>query len=127
MAGRISRRKLAQYVAEKLEAGVSTRSTLRELAAYLAESRRVREYELIVRDIEDVLAGRGTVIADVTSAHELSDDSRKNIKKTLGSSSVYLREIVDASVLGGVRIDTPGKRYDSTIRHKLNALKAKQL
>lgn len=127
MAGRVSRRKLAHYVVNKLESGAPARTILKELAAYLTETRRNREYELIVRDIEDLLAERGTVVADVTSARPLGAIARKDIEKIIGAKDVQLRETVDPDVLGGVRIDMPGSRYDGTIRYKLNALKAKQL
>lgn len=123
---RIARRKLAQYIVHKLENGTSAQEALRELAAHLIESRRTREYELIVRDIEDQLAERGIVIADVVSAHPLSDALRQEVIRTIGGN-VTLRESVDETLLGGIRIDLPGKRYDGTIRWKLNALKAKQL
>ena len=127
MSVRIARRRLAHYIVDKLENGVTIHDALKELAAYLSESRRTREYELIVRDIEEELAARGTVVADVTSAHPLSDSLRREVEKTIGAKRVQFREVIDKSVLGGIRIDIPGQRYDGTIRHKLNALKAKQL
>jgi F0F1-type ATP synthase delta subunit len=44
-----------------------------------------------------------------------------------GAKTVQLRQSIDETLLGGIRIDVPGKRFDGTIRHKLNALRAKQL
>jgi F-type H+-transporting ATPase subunit delta len=127
MANRISRRKIADFVADKITHGTATADILREVAAYLVMTRRVREQELLVRDIEEALAIRGIVVADVASAYPLSDVIKKEIGTLVGADSLQLRTSVDASLLGGVRIDIPGKRYDGTIRHKLNALKAKQL
>lgn len=127
MAGRVARRKIARYVADKLESGAKAADVLKEVAAYLTETRRVREYELIVRDIEDILAERGVVVADITSAHPLDDETRRNVEKMINGRQVQLRETIDETVLGGIRIDVPGKRFDGTIRHKLNALQAKQL
>ena len=126
MPARLSRRKIATFAAEKLLAGTSKKEVLRELAAYLIDTRRVRELELFVRDIEDVLASRGVVIADVLTAHSLTTDMKAEIDKLIGAKTVQLRELVDETVLGGVRLDLPGKRFDGTIRHKLNALRAKQ-
>ncbi len=127
MAMRLSRRKIAGFVAERLLSGTSTRVVLKEVGAYLIDTGRVREATLLVRDIEDALAELGIVVADVTSARPLDQTLRKEITSLVGGTSVELREHIDASVLGGVRVDTPGKRFDGTIQHKLTALRAKQL
>lgn len=127
MAQRISRRKLAALVADRLIAGDPAAQALREVAAYLIATGRTREQELIVRDIEVALSEKGMVVADITSVHPVSDTLQAHIKTLTGASSLHLRPTIDASVLGGVRIDIPGKRFDGTIRRKLNALKAQQL
>lgn len=126
MPGRISRRKLAEHTATKLIKGESKKA-LSELAAFLVEARRTDEVELLVRDIEQELADRGVVVADITTAHRLSDSLKTDIKKMVGGNTLQVRETIDESVLGGVRVDIPGKRFDGTIRRKLTALKAKQV
>lgn len=127
MSLRLSRRKIASYAADKLIAGEKPKAVLKEVAAYLTDTRRTREQELLARDIEDALAERGVVVADVTSAHPLSSGLRAEIAKLVGGRNVQLRESIDPSVLGGVRIDVPGKQFDGTIRRRLTQLKAKQL
>jgi F0F1-type ATP synthase delta subunit len=128
MAARLSRRKIAIFVTNKLLAGNhQAHEVLRELAAYLVTERRTRELDLIVRDIEEMLAANGVVVADVASARPLDATIKAGITAMLDADSVQLRESIDETLLGGVRIDTPGKRFDGTIRHKLNALRAKQL
>jgi F-type H+-transporting ATPase subunit delta len=126
MAARLSRRKIASFMADSLTARPVRPEAIRELAAYLVESRRVRELDLIVRDIEDALALRGVTITDVTSAYPLTDSIKKEIAGIVGGK-LELREEIDPSVLGGVRIAIPGKQFDGTIRRKLTALKAKQV
>ena len=69
MAERISRRSLAEYIADRLVAGDTT--VIEQLAAYLIETRRTKQVDLYVSDIEYALIDRGVVIADVTSAHHL--------------------------------------------------------
>jgi len=127
MALRLSRRKLAVYVADKLQAGASASEVMREIAAYLIDTKRTRELELLVRDIEDALATRGVVVADVTTAHALGKELKSEIGALVGAKKLQIRETIDESVLGGVRIDLPGKRFDGTIRHKLTALRAKKI
>lgn len=127
MAQRVSRRKMADYAADAIVSGQPLKVVLQQLAAYLVTANRTREQELLVRDIETALAMRGLVVADVTSARSLTATLEQDIKKMTGASQVQLRERHDPSVLGGVRIDVAGKRFDGTLRHKLNALKAQQL
>ena len=126
MALRLSRRKIAEHVASELLAGNSAVTS--QLAAYLIETRRQREVELITRDIEDALARKGVVIADIASAHELTDTSRSAItsflKEKVDAKKVHLRETVEPSLLGGVRINVSGSEMDGTLRRKITKLKA---
>lgn len=128
MAIRLSRRKVASYYADELLAG---RDITKQLAAYLVESRRTREYELFVRDIEAALAVRGVLVADISSATQLSATSKKAIESYLTgkthAKTVMLRETVDSNLLGGVKVAVPGSELDATLRHKLNQLKASKI
>lgn len=127
MAARLSRRKLATYAVEKILSGVSKKAVIKELAAYLVDTGRTRETELIVRDLEDALAVRGVVVANVVTAHPLTTAAKADVQKLVGAKNLQLRETVDPEVLGGIRIELPGQRFDGTIRHKLNALKANKV
>lgn len=124
MATRISRRKIAEYAAERLLNGEKTSAVVKEIAAFLLETRRTREGKLIVRDIELALAQRGVVVASVTSAFPLTDALKTEISKLVGGKELVLRATVDPSVLGGIRLTTPGKRLDATLRRKIQSLKA---
>lgn len=124
MAGaRLSRRKIAAYFADELIAG---RDVTRPLAAYLVETKRIRESTLVIRDIEAALSERGVLLADVASSRELTKDIEDTIttylKSATGVKSVHLRTEVDESLLGGVRIETPGTRLDNTVRERLRKL-----
>lgn len=123
MTQKISRRKLASYVVDRFESGAPLATLLKEVAAYLVDSKRTREADLLVRTIEDVFAERGLVVARVMTAHPLTDALRREISKLVGGDKVHLDEIVDSTVIGGVRIDTPGKSLDATIERKLLALR----
>ena len=123
MTQKISRRKLASYVVDRFESGAPLATLLKEVAAYLVDSKRTREADLLVRTIEDVFAERGLVVARVTTAHPLTDALRQEISKLVDGDKVHLDEIVDSTVIGGVRIDTPGKSLDATIERKLLALR----
>ena len=122
---RTSRRRLAEYVAERLLA--DDVSVIAELAALIITERREREIELIVRDIEDSLARRGVLVATVETATQLTDSVRAEIVKLLDASEVKLREIVAQELIGGVRVRTPGAVLDGTIVQKLHTLKSKKI
>lgn len=129
MAVRVSRRKIASYYADELLAGKTDIAT--RLAALLLDTGRVRELDLIVRDIEDALEARGVVVADIASAHILSQATQKDItaflKKQSDAKEVHLRVNVDQALLGGVRINVPGRELDTTLRRKLTLLKASKV
>jgi F-type H+-transporting ATPase subunit delta len=129
MAGaKLSRRKIATYFADEVAGG---RSIVDQLAAYLIESKRIREASLIVRDIESALSDRGILFADITSSYNLADDTQKAIQHYLQDKTkakdVHLRMDVDDSLLGGVRIETPDQRLDATLRNRLNQLTASKI
>lgn len=125
---KLSRRKVAAVLADELIAG---HDVTKKLAAYLIDTKRTRELSLFVRDIEAALAERGVLLADVESSHELTSETKDTITKFLkhetGAKDVHLRQSVDPSLLGGVRIETPEQRLDSTLRHRLNQLAASKL
>ncbi len=125
---KLSRRKIAAYFADELIAG---RSVVKPLAAYLVEAKRTREAALVVRDIESALADRGVLLADVSTARELTAEMKKEITgfltQTTNAKSVHIKPHVDPHLLGGVRIDTPSTRLDTTIRHRLNKLTATKI
>ena len=122
MAERISRRKLSAHVVDSIVRGGNLSVALEEVAAYLIDTKRTREATLVARSIEDELAARGTVIARVSSARPLDTEVKQAIQRLLNASTVHLKEEVDASLIGGVRIEAPGKRLDASVKRKLLAL-----
>lgn len=127
MQNKLPRRKIADYVAEQYEAGARLADLLDQVAAYLAVEGRLREADLVVRAIEDALAARGIVVASIASAHTLTDAERSAIIKLIDAPRVELRETIEPELLGGVRIETPGRRLDATIQNKLIALRGAKL
>lgn len=129
MPGRLSRRKIASYCAERLAAG--DQSVLDELAALIVDENRQRETPLIVRDIEGALSGRGIVVADVAAARTVSADVtaalEQLVRQKTGAKTVHFRPSVDPDLIGGVRLNLPGSELDTTIRRRLTTLKATKL
>ena len=130
MPGRISRRRIAEYVAtELLEGKTSKAKVLQQLAAFLVDTRRTEELTLIVRDIEYHLLEKGHINAIVTSAFDLTAETKKAIEAFVKSKTkadhISLSTQVDASVLGGVKVSLPGYEINQTIAHQLTALKTR--
>ena len=124
-ASTISQRRLAAYVAGQLLASGDKKRLIKELAAYLIETGRVRDLNQVVAAIEEALASRGAVVATVTTARPLSPENKQAIVKqfTPTSAKLYIREQIDPSVIGGFKIELPGSQFDGTVIHKLTTLK----
>lgn len=126
MSSHISRRRLAQFVVDRLESG-KREHVLRELAAYIVDEGLVREADLISSEIEAEFAARGHVVADIYSARPLDDASRSQliefVSQEMAAKHVELREEVDADLIGGVVIETPGAYFDSSLKSQLQQLK----
>ena len=124
-ASTISQRRLAAYVAGQLLASGDKKRLIKELAAYLIETGRVRDLNQVVAAIEEALASRGAVVATVTTARPLSPENKQAIVKqfTPTGAKLYIREQIDSSVIGGFKIELPGSQFDGTVIHKLTALK----
>ena len=127
MAVRLSRRKIASYYAKSLIDGVDAKQLAKQLAGYLIDSKRTKEQQLIISDIEYQLSLRGVVVANVTSAHELDELTKlaveKLVRQNIDADDVQLRVEIDSSLLGGLRLEFAGSEIDTTIARRLTALK----
>lgn len=68
----------------------------------------------------------GIVEATVTSAVPLSENDQEALRQKLQNMSrrkVALITRVDPAVIGGVRVEMDGRRYDNTIQNKLGRLR----
>ena len=72
-----------------------------------------------------VAAKRGEVVADVASAHELTDLQRTQLRARLaeaGYGNVRLVEHTDPSLLGGLVLKVGTKIFDTSLKSRLNRL-----
>lgn len=126
---KLSRRKLAIHIAARLSAGEPKKTVLRDLAAYLIDSGRKAEAMLIVRDVEAMLMNNGIAIGTVTSARPLSASALKDVESFVKASDsnvkqVVLREMVDESLISGMRLELPGRTLDASVKAKLMKITA---
>ena len=69
---------------------------------------------------------RGDILADVTSADELSKEQRVNIKdqlRTILGDKLSLNFKVDKKIIGGLIIKVGSKMIDTSLANKINKLK----
>ena len=125
MAGRLSRRALATFVAKELLAGND--QIIDWLAALLIEERREREADLLVRDIESILADSGQMIVRVDTARPLDVATKKEIESMFDQHEVHIKETVRPELIGGVKITTPTQSLDRTIAKKLEILRTAEI
>lgn len=123
----VSRRVLTRHIAKELYSGKKQSEVVSQLAAYIVEHRLQKEIGQIVGDIAQNLANMGRTTAYVTTARPL-DPALLTIvtHKVLNMESVKdaeIIELIDPAILGGVVIETPTKRYDASVAHKLKRLK----
>jgi len=120
---------MAEYIAEGLVEGKDKKTLFKQFAAYLVDSRRTKELDLIIRDIEWKLAEKGYVQATITSAFDLTAQTTKAleafVKAETKAKNVSLVTRLDPSVLGGVKISVPGREIDQTVAHQLTVLKTR--
>ncbi len=125
---KLSRRSLAKYAADQLTNGSSVEETAKKLAAALVENGQQANLDYLMSDIAAELESRGQLaVSQVTSARPLSAELRQQLiaklKQSTGVEAVLLEEQVDKQLVGGLRVETAGKVWDSSLRRKLQQLK----
>ena len=126
---KLSRRKLAANITNRLIAGESKQKLLRELAAYLIDSGRTGEAELVIRDVESMLLTSGTAVGTVTTARPLSAGARSDIESFIRGSdqdvkNIVLREHIDETLIAGMKLELPGAQLDTSVKAKLDKITA---
>lgn len=128
MNNKISRRVIAQAVAQKLAEEPKRRAHwLKTLAAYMVTNNMQDDVDLMVNDlVREVYALSGELLVDVTTARPLTDTLRKEIIREIthatGARDVTLAEQTDPEILGGFIARTPDAELDASVRTKLKQL-----
>lgn len=79
--------------------------------------------------IKNVNDAKGIEFATVYSVRELSDAEKQNLKvsfaKRLGKNTIEFKNVVDPSLIGGIKIRVGNTIYDGTISGKLGRIERK--
>ncbi|HUD11222.1 MAG TPA: F0F1 ATP synthase subunit delta [Candidatus Saccharimonadia bacterium] len=116
-----SRAQVASYIAEKLPR--ERKAATLQAAAWLIDTKRAGQARYLARDVAQALAGRGYSLVQITSARPLDGRARdaieRYVKSQTGTRELELETMLDPSLVGGVRIETPGMVHDASVRHML--------
>ena len=93
----------------------------------ISNNKRFASLSLIISQFININANRrGDVLADITSADELSEGQRANIKdqlKTILGDKLSLNFKIDKKIIGGLIVKVGSKMIDTSIANKINKLK----
>ena len=100
--------------------------TIRHFAGVIANNRRLAVLrEILAAFASLVAARRGITVAEVASAHALTDLQRTQLRGRLteaGYGRVDIHERVDEALLGGLVVRIGARLYDTSVRSRLARL-----
>jgi F-type H+-transporting ATPase subunit delta len=115
-------------IARNVAPGLTSDRTkaINEAAAWLTAKGKTRQAKYLAQDVAWILEQQGYVFARITTAKALTHESEAAIIAYIKSESaaheVELEKVIDPSVIGGVRIETPSSTLDETVKNRLQAL-----
>jgi F0F1-type ATP synthase delta subunit len=123
-----SRKDLAEYVGQKTLDTNDRDQLVNEIAAYLLEEKLTTDLDSLMRDVMLYRLENGIVEVIVKSAYELSSEDIEDIYDLLKiefpkADSYTVDQVIDSSVIGGIKIEFPGAQLDLSIFNRLNLFK----
>ncbi len=121
---KINARKFALVLVEAVEGKTEKEmeKIIGEFISYLSEQRLLAHWREIVRSLDSVWKEKyGAANVTITSAHPLSEKSRKALEKAAAGAEVI--ELVDPELIGGAIVRIDDRIFDSSISGALNSLK----
>lgn len=123
-----ARVKISQVIAKQALDNQLDSQSIKKIAAYLLNERRTSELSSIMRDVQEVWAEAGRIEVLASSAHDLTGELKQRINTQVrqfypNAKKIIITEIHDPSIIGGVRLNLPGRQLDLSIEAKLNKFK----
>ena len=99
---------------------------VQDFVGVIANNRRLGALDTIVAAFAALVAQkRGVIVAQVASAHPLTDVQREQLRARLieaGYGSVNIQDKVDPSLLGGLVVRIGARLYDTSLKSRLQRL-----
>ena len=94
----------------------------------LIDKKRINELSLVAEEFQALAASaQGAAVATVFSTRTLTDAERAEISaafaKLVGMEKLEITNVIEPSLLGGIRVQIGNYIYDSTVASKLEGLK----
>ena len=100
--------------------------TVQDFVGVVAGNRRLPALRAIVAEFAALVAEkRGVVVAQVTTAHPLTETQEQQLRARLiesGFGNVDIVKVVDPSLLGGLVLRIGARLYDSSLKSRLQRL-----
>jgi F-type H+-transporting ATPase subunit delta len=124
-APKISSNRKKELVAQIL---TGAQPILVNMIQFLIEKKRLNELSAVADQFQALAAAaQGTADAKVYSTRELTAEERAEVSaafaKLVGKEQLNITNIIDASLIGGVRVQIGNYIFDSTVASKLEGLK----
>lgn len=102
--------------------------TVKNLIKILCEKHSVHIFPKIAKEYREIYdETRGICRAEVISATALSDKHMSSLKRKLEQmtgKTIVIRNTVDKSILGGIKLRYMGKQLDGSLRARLDAIES---
>lgn len=119
------RKELVTAVYGLLDKSKDSKKLAESIAAFLIDTRQTKETGAFLRDLESVrLREDGVLEVRVTSARPLTVASQEKIKTLFDAKHIIIHEEQDPSILGGVKVRAHDQQLDTSVRTRLQRLKA---
>ena len=100
--------------------------TITDFVGVVTANRRLAALRSIIIAFAELVAQkRGVVVADVTTAHPLTDVQEQQLRARLieaGYGNVNIQKRVDPSLLGGLVVKIGARLYDTSLKSRLQRL-----
>jgi F-type H+-transporting ATPase subunit delta len=121
--------KQKQAVAEQIAARLGASKIVRNFLFVVIDHNRTQALPELAEAFEQVIRKRqGMAEAEVVSATELSEAQKKSIAQTLEKKTgkkIEAKFSLDPALLGGAVVRIGDTIYDGSLRHRLDAMRAK--
>lgn len=116
----------AQKALREVLAGQGFGKTVQDFVGVVVTNRRMAALRVIISSFAALVAEkRGVVVAQVESAHPLSEVQEQQLRARLieaGYSNVEIVKRVDATLLGGLIVKIGARLYDTSLKSRLQRL-----
>lgn len=125
---KVLRKHIASVIAKQSLSDGFSHSQAMSVAAYLLDEGRTGELESLMRDVQDDWAKDGFVEVIAHSAHELSDQVRRDItaeamKLYPNANRVEVTQELNPELVGGIRLEFANLQLDLSVQSELNKFK----